>query len=406
MNQTHNNVVIILAKKPDIGRVKTRIAKDTSNSFAYKVSVSSLEDLLNNLNNSNYFDLVVGTDTAEDLEWYERTYNIGGITINIPTEANLSERMKYVFSNLTGEYGYHKVILIPMDMPFIQSEEIISAFSRLDNFSYVLGPETNGGIFLIGMTNKTYKAKMFNNVAWSTAHSFENLLQNFGRRETYRLKLKEDINTFPDLLANRDQIKLYCPKLYELLHQEGYYIEHGNRFVDFDTINIPLPVVSAIVERENKGTAEILLQTRNKPTTDPVYSGRLEIPSGLINRYEDASSAVIREVKEETGLNVTLNISKNPKEYFHGDKNDSVLSYEPFCVTQQIKGGRSYLSLSFICQLENQDGSLTENKYETINPNWVSLKKVRKMLADKPDSFFILNIPVLKKYLDLKKNNG
>src|SRR4030066_1648033 len=97
MNQTQKNVVIILAKKPDIGKVKTRIAKDTSNSFAYKVSINSLEDLLNNLSNSNYFDLIVGTDTAVDLEWYERTYNIGGITIDVPSEANLSERMKYIF---------------------------------------------------------------------------------------------------------------------------------------------------------------------------------------------------------------------------------------------------------------------------------------------------------------------
>lgn len=404
MNQIKKNVVIVLAKKPDFGKVKTRIAKDTSNSFAYKFSIACLDDLLNNLDNSNYFDFIVGTDSSEDLEWFERTYNISGFTINLGPESNLSEKMKFVFSHLSSVYDYEKIILIPMDMPFIQSEEIISAFTRLDKAPFVLGPETNGGVYLIGMNSKSFKKKLFDNIAWSTPHSFDTLIQNFGLKNTFKLKLKDDINAFQDILINRDQIKLYCLKVFDLLLREGYYTNNADRYVDYDSIDICLPTISAVIERKNNGKTEILLQTRNKPTLDPIYSNCLEIPSGLIKRYEDAFSAVIREVKEETCLDVVFDSESSKHFSFEGDKNDSVLGYSPFCISQQMKGGRAYLNLGFVCSLKETNSLPIENKYETKDPHWVSLEKLEEMLKNEPNNFFLLNIPILQKYIELKKN--
>jgi len=46
-------------------------------------------------------------------------------------------------------------------------------------------------------------------------------------------------------------------------------------------------IVSAIIEREHVGEAQVLIQTRWKPTRDPEYSGTLEIPAGGIHAYEN-----------------------------------------------------------------------------------------------------------------------
>lgn len=405
MNQNHKNVVIVLAKKPSLGKVKTRIAQDSSNLFAYTFSVASLEDLLNNLNNSNYYDFIVGTDTREDLEWFEQTYNICGIGIKLDPQTNLSERMKYIFHTLFTVYEYQKVILIPMDTPFIQMDEIISAFSRLDKIPYVLGPETNGGVYLIGINSKYFKKKLFNGIAWSSPHSFDNLINNLGLKNTYTLKYKDDINAFQDILINRDRIKLYCPKIFNLLQREGYYLKSSDRYIDFDTINICLPTVSAVIERDNNGQTEILLQTRNKPTIDPIYTGRFEIPSGFIHRYEDAYRAMEREVKEETGLDIAFDSHALEQSIFEADKNDSVLGYSPFYISQQTKGGRAYINLSFICSIKEVDSPLKENKYETKDPHWVTVNKLEQMLKDNPSQFFPLNIPILQKYIEYKKND-
>jgi hypothetical protein len=67
-------------------------------------------------------------------------------------------------------------------------------------------------------------------------------------------------------------------------------------------LDVNLPIVSAIIEREHNGEKEILVQTRWKPERDPLYSGTLEIPAGGMHVYENVYDAVKREVLEETGL--------------------------------------------------------------------------------------------------------
>lgn len=76
-----------------------------------------------------------------------------------------------------------------------------------------------------------------------------------------------------------------------------------------DSINVCIPVVSALIEQVNNGQRELLVQTRWKPERDPEYSGTIEIPAGWMQRYENVYDAIKREVFEETGLTVTRIIS-------------------------------------------------------------------------------------------------
>jgi glycosyltransferase A (GT-A) superfamily protein (DUF2064 family)/8-oxo-dGTP pyrophosphatase MutT (NUDIX family) len=405
MNKINENVVIILAKKPEEGKVKTRIAKDTSPKFALKLANACFKDLLKNLQNSNYYDLVVATDSKEQLAWFDRFYNLNGIAIeDEKSSAELGMKMVAIFKKVFKLYGYKKAVLIPMDLPFIQAEDIITAFSRLNDNTYALGPETNGGVYAIGLRSEGLIAKKFKGIPWSTPHSFDGLFENFGSDDTYKLKYKDDINTFQDILNNKDSIKMFCPHLHELLEAEGYYLPQSEYYIDYDTLNISIPTVSVIVERENKGKTEILIQTRHKPSIDPIYSGKIEIPSGVIERYELAKDTAIREVLEETGLHVEINGHYSEDPVIDGNQNDSVQAYNPFCVTQQIKGGRSYLNLGFICKERDITAKPVENLYETKNPRWISLKKLESMLKNKRDDIFILCLPVLEKYLAFKKN--
>jgi hypothetical protein len=52
-------------------------------------------------------------------------------------------------------------------------------------------------------------------------------------------------------------------------------------------LDVNVPIVSAIIEREHNGEKEILVQTRWKPDRDPLYSGTLEIPAGGMHVYEN-----------------------------------------------------------------------------------------------------------------------
>lgn len=77
---------------------------------------------------------------------------------------------------------------------------------------------------------------------------------------------------------------------------------------------------------------EVLLPKRNQPEL-PLMHGKLEFPGGGIEFGEEPEAALIREVKEETGLIVKI-VRLLPKVYSNvwdvegGDKQVLLLSYE------------------------------------------------------------------------------
>ena len=91
----------------------------------------------------------------------------------------------------------------------------------------------------------------------------------------------------------------------------------------------PVPIVSAIIERERDGEIEVLVQTRWKPDQDPLYSGTLEIPAGTIGKHENVYDALRREVLEETGLEV-ISFRPNVQTRTHAQRGDEVFAFLPF----------------------------------------------------------------------------
>ncbi len=192
----NDNVVIIFAKWPEAGKCKTRIATETSPRFACEFAIACLTDLIQNIGNSDYYHLLVGVNTAKELELFKEKYDLPGILTEGET---LSEKFHNIFCKLIGEQQYKKILLIPMDLPFLSQDDLISAFARLDLFPFVHGPESNGGIYLIG-ARIPYIRNIFQNVRWSTANSYEDLRNNCGRENVYSLNKRDDLNSFKAVL--------------------------------------------------------------------------------------------------------------------------------------------------------------------------------------------------------------
>jgi uncharacterized protein len=407
-NKKKDNVVIIFAKKPEIGNVKTRIAEGTSDQFAYELAEACFLDLLNKINNSDYYDLIVGVDSLNDLSWFQNNFSLDGIVMPVIKRKNHKEiqslKFENIFSVLLNKSGhnYKKAILIPMDVPFISAEELIASFARLDQKNFVFGPEINGGVYLIGIKSP-YKKGLFKNIRWSTSRSFNDLIKNCRDNSMFSLKLKNDLNIPEDILQLKDEIYHNCPVLYRFLEKNNYYVSSKNRYINFDDLPICIPIVSNIVEKiDNNKKVEILIQTRYKPTIDPKNTGKLEIPSGLIKRYELAHDAAVRETKEEAGIMVE--ISKSYITINNNKKNkEKVVTYKPFYCSQQLIGDRSYLSIVFISRYVK--GQLIENPQESRNPEWYSLAKLKKIIDKNPQEFFGLSLAIIKEYLKFKKIN-
>lgn len=404
MNRNSENILIVFAKRPKKGETKTRIASETSNSFALEFTVACFSDLINKVRNSNYYDMVVATDTYEDIAWFEDNYNLPGFKISKELkDKGITHKFEYIFKTLLGKSKYEKAILIPMDIPFIKEEDVIAAFARLNKNKYVLGPETNGGIYLIGI-NSPYKKNVFRNVPWSTSRSFKKLKGNISKtgKRVFQLKYKTDLNTFNVVLKLRKDISMQCPNLYKLLERNGYYLSLNERYVDYDILNIRVPIVAGIVERKKNGSNLVLIQTRYKPSIDPEHTGLIEIPGGLLEKSVSVKAMLKRELLEEAGVKIKIKNGKNfENKLCDSGSEKSSLAINPFCCTQQLEGKRLYLGLVYLCSFIK--GELREKKGETKNPRWITLNELENLVQKSPDKIFSPYLPVLKKYIEYKK---
>lgn len=402
-NMFHNkesaNVTILFAKRPKLGEAKTRIAEETSQKFAYEFAKTCLVDLINKISHCDYYDLVVATDNTEDLMWFQKNFSLSGIVINQKKNNSISDQssvFQYIFSIVLNKERYQKAILIPMDIPFITEEDLISAFARLKHNEFILGPEVNGGVYLIGMKNSCLK-EIFQGVRWSTSSSFNDLLENCGEEKTAVLKLKSDLNLPADILRLEEEIRHNCPILYSFLEKNSYYFSVKDKYINFDDLSICIPVVSNVIQNKEKGDIKIVLQTRYKPTIDPSNINKIEIPSGLIKKYELAHNAAIREAREETGIITRISDTQTIKNRIRIG-GEEVVVYKPFCCQQQLVGGRAYLSVGFISDFIK--GNLRETKRETRNPRWVGIDEVKELIEKRPDKIFPLSLVILKEYLN------
>lgn len=164
-----------------------------------------------------------------------------------------------------------------------------------------------------------------------------------------------------------------------------------------EDLNVSIPIVSAIIEREHEGDTEILVQTRWKPEEDPKYSGTLEIPAGWIDKYETVYDALKREVKEETGLEV-LEIRPDTKTETHSPREDGSLAFQPFCCQQQTKGGKPWIGFVFLCKVEDKEPNAQEE--ECKNVRWIKKSKLKRIFEETPEKIFTLQLGVLDFYFN------
>lgn len=137
--------LIVFVKNPTPGQVKTRIARTVGDRKAVEVYQHLLrytQTLVHGLHNQcvvYYGDFVNSDDGWNAYKKYQQAGN------------DLGERMLNAFRDQF-QAGAQKVVIIGSDCLDITSEHINQAFETLDQCDVVIGPATDGGYYLLGMT--------------------------------------------------------------------------------------------------------------------------------------------------------------------------------------------------------------------------------------------------------------
>ena len=158
-----------------------------------------------------------------------------------------------------------------------------------------------------------------------------------------------------------------------------------------------IPYCGAIIERDQNGEKEILMQTRWKPYVDPVYSGTFEFPAGVLDKpFEDIHDTLAREIKEEAGLTLKTIRQDARTPLLNAGKDDGIMGFRPYCCTQQLKSGKPWIGFVFICEVES--GEPIAQLSEAKDARWMKVFEIKKLYEESPEKFFGLELPAWHYY--------
>ena len=190
--------LIIFVKNPELGRVKTRLAKTVGDVNALKIYQYLLRNTLEVTVELTDIDKFINYDSyipANDI-WTEGEYERG-----LQKGENLSKKFITAFQEIFDK-GYHKAIILMPDCPNLKDVLIKRAFAELDTNDVVVGPTTDGGFYLIGM--RKLHSSIFENKEYSTPTVFDEL-----KTEITKLNLSlAELPTFTDVDTEEDLGKL------------------------------------------------------------------------------------------------------------------------------------------------------------------------------------------------------
>jgi rSAM/selenodomain-associated transferase 1 len=188
-----------MAKAPVAGRVKTRLVPPLSYEEAAELYACLLSDLLGSLRSFSAADLFLNY-TPPDAGPIFAKLAPEEFTLFPQNGRDLGERMHAAFRELS-DRGYQRVVLIGSDLPVFPGEFLQRAFAKLREpaIDLVLGPNRDGGYYLIGMRRPV--GEIFDEMIWSGPQVLSETLK---RAETLGLKTAwapewRDIDTPSDL---------------------------------------------------------------------------------------------------------------------------------------------------------------------------------------------------------------
>jgi len=178
--------LIIFTKYPENGRVKTRLAETLGEAFAsefYKMCAGYIFNECIKLKRSG-IDLLIFYAEEEDRNkirgWVPESFELFR-----QEGENLGERMYNAFSHLL-KFNAEKAVLIGTDIPDISFSLIEKSFEYLDDHEAVIGPSSDGGYYLIGLSK--LNKDIFTGIQWSTGKVLENTLIKLKERNlSYKL---------------------------------------------------------------------------------------------------------------------------------------------------------------------------------------------------------------------------
>lgn len=168
----NKKALLLFTKNPELGKVKTRLAKTIGDEKALSIYKKLL----------HHTQAIVTPVTADKFVFYsdaittDDQWNTSSFYKKLQNGSDLGERMSNAFKEVFS-LGYESVCIIGSDCYELHSEIIEEAFQKLENCNSVIGPTFDGGYYLLGMNE--WKETLFQNKIWSTETVYSDTIKDF-----------------------------------------------------------------------------------------------------------------------------------------------------------------------------------------------------------------------------------
>ncbi|TGE20150.1 TIGR04282 family arsenosugar biosynthesis glycosyltransferase [Hymenobacter elongatus] len=190
--------LLIFARHPELGRVKTRLAQTIGDPAALAVYVELLA-------HTHAATAALPVHKAVWLAEAQPEANPEfwpGYAQHLQNGSDLGARMQAAFAH-SFAHGATAAVIIGTDCPDLAADHLTQAFETLQTHDVVVGPAADGGYYLLGM--QKLHAAFFQDKIWSTASVLAELLADARRLNlrVHQLPRLRDIDTAADLAAWR-----------------------------------------------------------------------------------------------------------------------------------------------------------------------------------------------------------
>ena len=165
MHTPRKQALIIFAKRPVSGQVKTRLIPHLTAAEAARLYECMLRDTISRTSRLAGIDrLIFFMEEQEAAGYFHRLFP--GIPLFPQQGEDLGERMANAFRTAF-DLGYREVAIIGSDSPDLPLPCMESAFARLvtGEAEAVFGPSDDGGYYLVALTKM--HAELFGGIEWS-----------------------------------------------------------------------------------------------------------------------------------------------------------------------------------------------------------------------------------------------
>lgn len=167
--------LVVFAKPPRIGRVKTRLANEIGPVLATRLARTLLIATVRRLAPDPRWQLWLAVPGAARADALPR--QLRALPRLSQGPGDLGRKMGRLLSTGPRALPPGPVLIVGSDIPALNTARIARAFAELAKADIVLGPAADGGYWALGRSARTpFRAAWLSGVRWSTARAMEDTL--------------------------------------------------------------------------------------------------------------------------------------------------------------------------------------------------------------------------------------